>query len=303
MEISRRGVLVGAVAAVAAQAAEPVTAWESHAPPDPNGCLVDLTRCVGCRKCEEACNKVNALPEPRVGFDDPTVFDAKRRPDHTAFTVVNRYCSGVLDEDARPVPVFAKIQCMHCQEPACVAACVTGALTKEENGTVRYDASKCIGCRYCMLACPFQIPAYEFDDPVKPRVRKCTFCFDRVVDEGLAPACASICPEEAITFGRRTGLLDQARQRIARDPGRYVDHVYGETEVGGTCWLYISGVSFDRIDFQELPDRPVPQTAETIQRSLFSYLWSPIALFGVLGAFMSAASRRLRGKEGVDGGP
>jgi formate dehydrogenase iron-sulfur subunit len=130
-------------------------------------------------------------------------------------------------------------------------------------------------------------------------VRKCSFCFDRLVNEGLQPACASICPEEAITFGRRNDLLELARQRIDKDPARYVDHIYGDTEVGGTCWLYLSGVPFERVGFQNLPARPVPQTAETIQRSLFSYLWSPIALFGVLGAVMAANSRRGNDEEDI----
>jgi len=112
-----------------------------------------------------------------------------------------------------------------------------------------------------------------------------------MVEEGLQPACASICPEEAITFGRRNDLLELARQRIDKDRGRYVDRIYGDSEVGGTCWLYVSGVPFERIGFQNLPDRPVPQTAETIQRTLFSYLWSPILLFGVLGAMMAATFR------------
>jgi len=301
MELSRRKLLAATAAVTLSTSThETVGAWQSEAPPNPYGCLVDLTRCVGCRKCEEACNQVNALPAPDTGFEDLTVFDAKRRPDYDAFTVVNRYYPGELDERGRPVPTYVKIQCMHCQDPACASACVTGALTKEANGAVTYDVSKCIGCRYCMLACPFQIPAYEYNDPVTPRVRKCSFCFDRLVNEGLQPACASICPEEAITFGRRNDLLELGRQRIDKDPARYVNRIYGETEVGGTCWLYISGVPFERIAFQNLPAGPVPQTAETIQRGLFSYLWSPIVLFGALGAVMAATSRangKDRGRE------
>jgi Fe-S-cluster-containing dehydrogenase component len=298
MKFSRRKLLVtGGVVSLSAAAPSPAEAWHSQAPADPYGCLVDLTRCVGCRKCEEACNKVNSLPQPDVDFDDLTVFDRHRRPTREAFTVVNHICAGQVDEHGRPVPTYVKIQCMHCQDPACASACVTGALTKEENGAVRYDISKCIGCRYCMLACPFQIPAYEYHDPVTPRVRQCPFCFDRLEKEGLQPACASICPEEAITFGKRNDLLELARQRIDGDPRKYVDRIYGETEVGGTCWLYISGAPFERLGFLNLPDRPIPQTAETLQRSLFSYLWSPIVLFGALGALMSATSRRAEEQE------
>jgi Fe-S-cluster-containing dehydrogenase component len=278
--------------AIASAAPATATGWESRAPRDPYGCLVDLTRCVGCRKCEQACNEVNQLPAPDMAFDDRRVFEAHRRPDDKAFTVVNRYCSGNLDDRGRLVPTFVKIQCMHCQDPACASACPTGALRKHESGAVRYDVSKCIGCRYCMLACPFQIPAYEYDEALTPRVRKCTFCLERLEKENLKPACASICPQEVIEFGRRGDLIAEARRRIDRDPGRYVPHIYGENEVGGTCWLYLSGVPFEQLGFQTLSDRPLPQTTETLQRSLFSYLWSPIALFGALAATRIATSGR-----------
>ncbi|MEJ2190421.1 MAG: 4Fe-4S dicluster domain-containing protein [Acidobacteriota bacterium] len=203
MKQPTRRSFVAAAVATTATAARPVEGWQSKAPDDPYACLVDITRCVGCRKCEKACNEVNKLPTPEVDFDDPTVFERQRRPDHGAFTVVNRHCSGSLDHRNRLMPAYAKIQCMHCQDPACASACPTGALQKTDSGAVRYDVSRCIGCRYCMLACPFQMPAYEYEEAVAPRVRKCTFCFERVVEHGLQPACASICPEEAITFGRR----------------------------------------------------------------------------------------------------
>ena len=301
MTVSRRTFL-GALGAAGAAAAVPDNglAWQSKAPPDPYGCLVDLTRCVGCRKCEQACNEVNHLPEPSEPFDDLTVLDAKRRPDQDTFTVVNRYYPGTLDERDKPVPVYVKVQCMHCQDPACVSACITGALTKKENGTVHYDVNKCIGCRYCMAACPFEIPAYEYDDPITPRVRKCTFCYERIEKEGGKPGCASICPVEAITFGRRSDLLRLAHQRIEGDPTRYVDHVYGEREAGGTSWLYVSGVPFERAGFQTLPEQAMPELTETIQHSLFSYLWSPLALFGVLGVVMKATSGKNAKEDGHD---
>jgi formate dehydrogenase iron-sulfur subunit len=182
-----------------------------EAPSDPYGCLVDLTRCIGCRKCEQACAEVNGLPQPERSFEDLTVLDAKRRPDERSFTVVNRYVSGKIDERDQLVPTFVKLQCMHCQDPACASACIVGALTKKDNGAVHYDVSKCIGCRYCMVACPFEIPAYEYHDPITPRVMKCTFCYERVSKEGKLPGCAEICPVEAITFGRRSTLLKLAK--------------------------------------------------------------------------------------------
>ena len=292
MELTRRNFFkfMGAATASAAALPSPAGAWESKAPPDPFGCLVDITRCVGCRKCEEACSKVNDLPEPERPNCQCTIFEKNRRPDHNAFTVINRYFTGKLDEFDKPLPTFAKVQCMHCQDPACVSACIVGALTKDETGSVRYDVTKCIGCRYCMVACPFEIPAYEYDDPITPRVMKCTFCYDIISKQGGVPGCAAICPTEAITFGRRSDLLTVAEKRLRENPGKYIDHVYGEKEAGGTSWLYISSVPFEQVNLPVLDDTLSPRLAETIQHSLFSYLWSPIALFGALGAVMYKAN-------------
>ncbi len=290
MELSRRGFfkIAGVAGASVAAVARPAEAWQSHAPADPLGCLVDLTRCIGCRKCEQGCQMVNSLSQPAQPFDDLTVLDKKRRPDERTYTVINRYYPGRRDQRDQLVPTFTKVQCMHCQDPACASACIVGALTKKENGAVHYDVTKCIGCRYCMVACPFEIPAYEYHNPITPRVMKCTFCYDRVEKEGKPPGCAAICPVEAITFGRRNTLLKLAKKRIESDPGRYVNHIYGENEAGGTSWLYISGVPFDRVGFINVPNRPLNQLAETVQSSLFSYLWSPIVLFGMLGGIMFA---------------
>lgn len=288
MEVNRRNFLKCAMlaGASATAAASPVQARTSPVPADPYGCLVDLTRCIGCRKCEQACREVNQLPEPKRPFDDLTVLDRKRRPDEQAYTVINRYYSGMIDERDQLIPTFVKLQCMHCQDPACASACIVGALTKKENGAVHYDASKCIGCRYCMVACPFEIPAYEYHDPVTPRVMKCTFCYERVHEKGLLPGCAQVCPVEAITFGKRKTLLKVAENRIKKNPGRYVDHIYGEKEVGGTSWMYLSSQPFEKLGFNRLPDKPMPHLSETIQHTLFSYLWSPILLFGMLSGIM-----------------
>jgi Fe-S-cluster-containing dehydrogenase component len=211
------------------------------------------------------------------------------------YTVVNRVHTGVVDEHGRPVPTFIKLQCMHCLDPACVSACPVGALTRKENGAVHYNASRCIGCRYCMVSCPFQVPCYEYEDPLTPRVRKCTFCFEQRLVEGKVPGCIGVCPVEALTFGPRSQLLEAARRRIQEDPGRYIQHIYGEKEVGGTGWLYLSGVSFDRLGLQKLPERPMPKLPETIQHGLYSFLWAPIVLFGALGGIMKLTERKARG--------
>jgi len=298
MKINRRnffgvaGTLMLVGGTLGAGLKKPQAARKPKAPLDPYGCVVDLTICVGCRKCEQACNQANDLPSPQASFDDLSILEHKRRPDASAYTVVNRHYIGKLDERNRLIPTFVKIQCMHCQDPACVSACMVGAMTKRDNGAVYYDVSKCIGCRYCMVACPFQIPAYDYHDPLTPEVRKCTFCYDRMSKEGKKPACADICPVEAITFGKRSQIIEIAYQRIMSDPGRYLDRIYGEYEVGGTSWLYISGEPFEKLGFLDLPTRPMPHLTETIQHGLFSYLWAPLALFAILGGFMWTLNRK-----------
>jgi formate dehydrogenase iron-sulfur subunit len=291
MNMTRRVFLSCLGASALAGSVGQAHAWESKAPYDPYGCLVDLARCTGCRKCEKACNEVNNLPKPKILFADLRLLDVKRRPDATSYTVVNRYFPGKVDENNQLIPIHVKLQCLHCQDPACASACITGALSKKENGSVHYDVSKCIGCRYCMVACPFQIPAYEYHNQITPRVMKCTLCFDRLM-EGKKPACAEICPVEAITFGKRTTLLNIAKRRIRTDPGRYVDHIYGEKEAGGTSWLYISPVPFQQLGFFNVPDFPMPQLAETIHKGIYSYMWAPVTLFGILFGAMTYTNRR-----------
>jgi len=213
--------------------------------------LTDLSSCIGCRRCEEACSQANNLPE-RPCIDDKTVFAKKRRPDAKAYTVVNRY---LIDKKE----VFRKVQCFHCEEPACVSACLVGALKKSKEGPVTYNKNLCIGCRYCMVACPFYIPAYEYSNLLTPKVMKCQMCYDRI-KAGKIPACAEACPMEAITFGRRADILKFAQERIVKHPKGYINHIYGEREAGGTGWLYISQVPFEKLDFPiDLGTKPYPE--------------------------------------------
>jgi Fe-S-cluster-containing dehydrogenase component len=222
------------------------------------GMLMDLTLCVGCRKCEWACKDANALPnlQPIEAYEDKSVFERERRTDVENFTVVNRYPA----PEAGKNPSYVKKQCMHCNEPACASACLVAAFRKTPEGPVLYNEDVCIGCRYCMLACPFSVPAYTYDDPYSPAVRKCTMCFERVTKEGTVPACAKICPEEAITFGKRSDLITLARHKISSNRDNYVDHIYGEHEVGGTCWMYISDRPFEGVGFRaDLGTTPYPE--------------------------------------------
>lgn len=220
------------------------------------GMLTDTTMCIGCRMCEAACNKVNRLPEPDASFSDPAVFAKMRRPSARALTVVNRYPN---PQDGGK-PIYRKVQCMHCDEPACASACLVGALQKTREGAVVYDESLCIECRYCMNACPFSMLGYEYDNALTPAIKKCLMCRQRVVNEGSIPACAEACPTKATIFGKRSELIKIARERIEKNPDRYVDHIYGEHEVGGTSWLYLAAVPFDQLGLPtNLGTTPYPE--------------------------------------------
>jgi len=205
--------------------------------------LNDTTRCVGCEECVAACKKANDLRK-----DVPRRW--KQRIDDLSST---RYTTILR----RPGGNNIRQQCRHCVEPACVSACLVGALQKTPEGPVIYDGSKCMGCRYCMTACPYAIPRYAWEEPI-PYVHKCTMCYDRLKDGGR-PACVEACQHGATVFGSRKELLEEARRRIDGKPDTYVDKVFGETEVGGTCVLYISDIPLDFLGCSpELDDTPLP---------------------------------------------
>jgi Ni/Fe-hydrogenase subunit HybB-like protein/Fe-S-cluster-containing dehydrogenase component len=267
-------------------AAEPALA-SSHghgeAPANAMGVLVDLTVCIGCRLCEHACKKSNGFePGPVESYDDPSVFRQRRRPAPDAYTVVNSW----TNPKDRTKQIYVKTNCLHCNRPACVSACIVGALRKRDMGAVTYDAWKCIGCRYCMVACPFQIPAYDYDNALTPQVRKCQLCFHRTREEGALPECVAACPRQTMVYGRRAELLEVARDKIRTHPNDYVDHIYGEHEAGGTSWLYLSSVPFEQLGFVKLAATAPSAVTEAIQHGVFKHGLPPLALYGVLGGLM-----------------
>lgn len=219
-----------------------VSSFEGY--PDRMGVLVDLTRCVGCRSCEAACNKEQGLPEPDLPFDDQSVFEEKRRPTEKAYTVVNRY-----EAEKEETTIYRKIQCNHCNEPACLTSCFVNAYTKTREGAVIYNPKVCVGCRMCMTACPFNVPAYSYSSAFNPVVKKCIFCYETRLKNGRPPACVEICPQEVLSFGNRNEMLKIGHERIRHMPERYVDHIYGENELGGTSWFYLAGVDFSQAGF------------------------------------------------------
>jgi Fe-S-cluster-containing dehydrogenase component len=282
--INRR-VFLGAMAALGSTAAlgsakKALASTEFEGYPDSFGLLTDLTACVGCRSCEKACNEENKLPAPVQPFDDSSVFEQKRMPTQKAYTVVNRY-DNPKDKDK---PIYRKIQCNHCKEPACLTSCPIHAYSKTPEGAVKYDPDLCFGCRYCMTACPFYIPAYDYWSAFEPQIMKCTMCLPRV-KAGKMTACAEACPAGAITFGKREELIKIARKRIEENPGKYVDHIYGEKEVGGTNWMYIAGVPFDQLGFPtNLPNKPLIEETKGFLGAVPVVLTAWPALFGTIYA-------------------
>jgi Fe-S-cluster-containing dehydrogenase component len=285
MSVTRRGFLAGLTAAAGATAAAG-TARTAGVEGFPGyagryGLLHDTTLCVGCRSCEQGCAEVNALPAPDPAPPDTSVFDRERRTSPEHFTVVNRF------EDAGKV-VFRKHQCMHCNEPCCASVCLVHAFSKTPEGPVLYDPDVCLGCRYCVMACPYDALSYEYDNPTSPRVRRCTMCYDRI-KEGKQPGCADACPTGAIVFGRRDELLTLARERIRKAPERYIDHIFGQHEFGGTSWLVLAGIPFGRLG---LPEGTTHTSLPEIGTSYLSVVPLFVTIYPGLLAGIYAFSKR-----------
>jgi formate dehydrogenase iron-sulfur subunit len=223
------------------------------------GLLFDSTRCIGCGACSAACKEANGLPLP-----------VEERTTAYTWTIVEK----VADAHVRRL-------CFHCAQPTCASVCPVAALQKTPEGPVVYDAARCIGCRYCIMACPFGVPKYQWDQAI-PIVGKCILCAGRVA-QGKPTACASVCPTGATLFGEREALADEAKRRIAAHPGIYVDHVYGLTEAGGTSVLMLSAVPFEQLGMRtNLPRQPLPMLTWQVLSKIPSFVtvWG-VFLFGV----------------------
>ena len=234
------------------------------------GVLYDSVRCKGCRGCEYDCADANGLPEPLPNKE----IKGLRKPDEVHRTVVNEY------KTSKGI-VYSKMQCMHCNEPACAAACLTQAMCKTTEGPVIWRGDKCMGCRYCMVSCPYDTPKFEYHS-ANPKIEKCTMCFDTRVSKGELPACVENCPNEALMFGTRRELITEARRRIYESPDKYVDHIYGEHEAGGTCWLQLSPVPFEEIGLRKVSDESYPALTKGFLYSVPSvFVLVPALLLGI----------------------
>jgi formate dehydrogenase iron-sulfur subunit len=230
--------------------------------------LIDTTKCTGCRGCQVACKQWNQLKAEKTAFFSGEGYQNPPQMSEFTFTRVKfkDYQKNGQNEFA-----FYKEMCMHCNEPACASVCPVGAFRKTAEGPVVYDAKRCIGCRFCMVACPFGIPKYEWSKAF-PLVKKCTGCYSRI-REGLQPACATACPT-AITYGSREEMTREAEKRIAARPDRYFKVIYGKEEAGGASVLYLTHQPLDELGFKHVTKRPLP-----------SYTWQALRL--VPGVFLT----------------
>lgn len=243
--------------------------------------LVDLTKCIGCGSCTVACKLWNDLEYSATGVEgNAHGFDAKL--DQNSWCVVDY--EKVTNKAGEEVLRFAKHQCMHCQHPACQTVCFADAIyVSKETGAVIYDPKKCVGCRYCMIACPYDVPKYEWDK-IFPSVIKCQMCSSKIA-AGEAPACTCVCPSNALIFGDRDEVLAEAKARIASNPN-YIDYVYGENEVGGARWLYISDVPFEDLGFpMNLPTVPIEKPVHNFGKLQPAVYGGAAVILGGLGLY------------------
>lgn len=299
-----KGILAGGAAATTAVVSPCAAARETRErPAEALGLLYDSTLCVGCKACVAACKEANG--NPPVFSTQDHLWDTPLDTNGYTFNLIKMYRSGTMEtKDAEENGyAFMKVSCMHCADPSCVSACPVSAMTKDPvTGVVGYDADKCIGCRYCVAACPFGIPKYQYDDPLG-QIGKCELCRHRY-DEGHYSACAEVCPTGATLYGKTSDLLAEAKRRLALKPGEvtsfprgrlggpdqsyeapvgnYLQHVYGEKEYGGTQVLKLSGVNFQKLGMPDLPPNAAAALSETIQHTLYGNLIMPFAVLGVM---------------------
>lgn len=311
-----KGVLAGSAAMTAAVVSQPVCARDTLSrPAEGLGLLYDATLCIGCKACVAACKEANGNP-PEFSTTDH-LWDTPLDTSGYTFNLIKMYRNGTMETKDAEVNGFAfmKTSCMHCADPSCVSACPVSAMTKDPvTGIVAYEASACVGCRYCVVACPFGIPKYQYDSPTG-KIGKCELCRHRYQD-GHYSACAEVCPTGATLYGKTTDLLAEAKRRIALKPGsltryprgkiggpdqsyeaavgNYLPHVYGETEYGGTQVLKLSAVTFEKVGMPDLPSKSSAASSETIQHTLYGGLIMPLV---VLGALSFIAKKNVRDED------
>jgi len=244
------------------------------------GMLYDATKCVGCKACMSACKRVNgdygSLAYERATFDSDGLWDAPQDLSGSTRTLIKLFKASEKEWS------YIKYSCMHCQKPSCVSVCPVSAMTRDKiAGTVDYNKDACIGCRYCQIACAFNIPKFQWDKAI-PQIVKCDMCKNtNLVKKGIT-GCAEACPAGAITFGKRKDLLAEAKRRLAEQPGKYLNHIYGEKEVGGTNHLYLAAMQFNKLGLPVLKNDAPAEFSEKIQHTIYKGFIAPVALYSTL---------------------
>jgi formate dehydrogenase beta subunit len=284
VSLSRRDVLrsigTGSIAVAAGAAtAGPAQASSAqpNAPADAIAMLYDATVCIGCKACVAACTTANGLiPDTTLSgglWQMPTDLNPQTK------NIIMLY-----QEADGSAQSFVKRQCMHCLDPACVSGCPFGALDKGAKGVVEWNGTKCIGCRYCEISCPFDVPRFEWTK-FNPKIVKCEFCADIRLAKGLEPACTDVCPTHAVKFGTRAALLQEAKQRIEANPGKYYqDRVYGEGDLGGTQVLYLSHVPFEKLGLPEVGNESRAHYGSKVHNFIYKGMAIPIGVYAILAA-------------------
>ncbi len=314
MKLKRRDFLKGLAGGTLITSLAPTSVFcrEPAASDEAKGILYDATQCIGCQVCMVACKQANKIPEEHTGkdkmWDNPVDLSA------STLNIIKKYEHGnKTDKDNEENGFsFVKRQCMHCLKPACASACPVSALKKDAStGIVKYDSSRCIGCRYCQVACPFNVPKFEWDNPF-PKIVKCQLC-DHLVSKGGAAACCTACPTGASLFGPVNDLMNEAKKRLKMTSGKYyefpiddlkkgktkihmstpyINAVFGESEVGGTQVMLMSGVSFSKIGLPDLPDDSYAALSESIQHGLYNKMILPAALLGSLSLLIANRKKK-----------
>ena len=287
MDVNRRDVLKALMggSAVVAVAAAGVPVAKAGKPesfevvPDALGLMYDATKCIGCRACMPACQNANGL-KPDTGGSGGLYMQPDSLNAHTK-NLITLYVADDGHERS-----FMKKQCMHCVDPACVSGCPMEALHKEPHGVVGWNPTLCIGCRYCQVACPFNVPKFEWDK-VNPKIVKCELCRHIVGTSATEPACTKVCPTHAVIYGKRTDLLAEAHRRIKEKPGYYFeDRVYGETEAGGTQCLVLSHVDYTNLGLPKLGKESAPAQERRVNDMVYRGFLTPVVVYGGIVAIV-----------------
>ena len=304
MSIKRRDFLKAAVtgSAVAALPAPAEARPNLEVPPNAVGMLYDATLCIGCKACMVGCKEANEMPVE--SSDVSPIWDTPMDTSGKTKNIIKVYTDGTAEVKDRETDGFSfvKRHCMHCVDPGCISVCPVTAMRKDpDTGVVTYHEEPCIGCRYCVWACPYNIPKWDFDDAFG-KINKCEFC-NHLLAEGKLPACVDRCPTGASLFGTHEEMLEEAHRRLSANPGdtyayprntlddpnrheavvpHYIDKVYGETQGGGTQVMVLAGVPFGKLDLPEIAERSFASVSETIQHTVYKGLIAPLALLGGL---------------------